>query len=259
MATVLHPTAVVADGAELDEGVEVGPFAVIGPHVRLGAGSTVGAHAMVDGHTTLGRGTRVFPQAAVGCVPQDLKYRGEPTRLECGDGNMFREFCTVHIGTEGGGGVTRLGSNNLVMSYSHVAHDCVVGDGCILANGATLAGHVTLGDHVTVGGLAAIHQFVRVGSHAFVSGGSMVTMDVPPYCTCQGDRASVAGLNTVGLTRAGYDEAQVKRIKAAYKTVFRAGLGLKEAIARIREELAGNPEIDRFLTFLEASERGVAR
>ena len=195
----------------------------------------------------------------MGCVPQDLKYRGEPTRLECGDGNLFREFCTVHIGTEGGGGVTRLGSNNLVMSYSHVAHDCVVGDGCILANGATLAGHVTLGDHVTVGGLAAIHQFVRVGSYAFVSGGSMVTMDVPPYCTCQGDRASVAGLNTVGLTRGGYDEAQVRRIKAAYKTVFRAGLGLKDAIARLRDELAGHPEIDAFVAFLEASERGVAR
>jgi UDP-N-acetylglucosamine acyltransferase len=259
MSTVIHPTAVVADGAELDEGVEVGPFAVIGAHVRLGAGSTVGAHAVIDGHTTLGKGTRVFPQAAVGCVPQDLKYRGEPTRLECGEGNMFREFSTVHIGTAGGGGATRLGSNNLVMSYSHVAHDCVVGDGCILANGATLAGHVTLGDHVTVGGLAAIHQFVRIGDLAFVSGGSMVTMDVPPYCTCQGDRASVAGLNTVGLTRAGFDEDQVKRIKAAYKTVFRAGLNLKDAIGELRGELGGHDEIDHFLAFLEASERGLAR
>lgn len=259
MATRIHPTAIVADGAELDEGVEVGPYAVVGAHVKIGAGSTVGSHAVVDGHTTLGAKSRVFPQAAVGCIPQDLKYQGEPTRLECGDGNMFREFCTVHIGTEGGGGVTRLGSGILVMSYAHVAHDCAVGDGCILANGATLAGHVTLEDHVTVGGLAAIHQFVRIGRLAFVSGGSMVTMDVPPYCTCKGDRAGVAGLNTVGLSRAGYDDGAVKRIKGAYKTVFRAGLGLKEACDALRPDAEGYPELAHFLAFLEGSERGIAR
>lgn len=255
----IHVTALVADGAELDEGVEVGPYAIIGPHVRIGAGSTVGAHAILDGHTTLGRQNKVFPQAVVGQVPQDLKYDGEPTRLEIGDENVFREFSTVHIGTAGGLGVTRVGSRNLVMAYAHVAHDCTLGDGNVLANCATMAGHVQVDDHTTLGGLTAIHQFVRIGSHAFVSGGSMVAMDIPPYCTAQGDRATLVGLNTVGLSRHGFEKEQVRRIKSAYRTIFRSKLGLKEALAQVGAEFEGCPEIEHLVSFIEKSERGVAR
>jgi UDP-N-acetylglucosamine acyltransferase len=259
MPPSIHPTAVIAEGAHLDESVDVGPYAVIGANVRLGPGCTVGAHAIVDGHSTFGRGNRIFPHACVGLVPQDLKYAGEPTRLEVGDENVFREFSTVHIGTEGGGGVTRIGSRNLVMAYAHVAHDCRLGSGNVLANCATLAGHVQVDDHVILGGLAAIHQFVRIGSHAFISGGSMVAMDIPPYCTAQGDRATLAGLNTVGLTRHGFDKNQVRRIKSAYKTLFRSKLGMKEAVAQVRAEYGGKEEIDRLLSVIENSERGVTQ
>lgn len=259
MSTKVHPTAVIAEGAELDDGVEVGPYAIIGPNVRLGRGTTVGAHALADGHTTLGRDNRIFPHAVVGQVPQDLKYRGEPTRLEIGDGNVFREFSTVHIGTAGGLGVTRVGNGNLVMAYAHVAHDCTLGDSNVLANCATLAGHVRVDDHVVLGGLTAVHQFVRLGSYAFISGGSMVAMDIPPYCTAQGDRATLAGLNTVGLSRHGFAKEQVRRIKAAYRTIFRSKLGLKEALSQVRAEFEQHPEVELFVSFIEKSERGVAR
>ncbi|RMG21213.1 MAG: acyl-ACP--UDP-N-acetylglucosamine O-acyltransferase [Deltaproteobacteria bacterium] len=259
MATSIHPTAIVERGAELGENVSVGPYAVIGPEVRIGDGSSIGAHAVVQGRTSMGRDTQIFPHAAVGFVPQDLKYAGEPTRLEMGDGNIVREFATIHIGTDGGGGVTRLGNRNLLMAYSHVAHDCTLGDGNILANCGTLAGHVTLGNHVILGGLSAVHQFVRIGDHAFISGGSMVAMDVPPYCTAQGDRAKLVGLNTVGLKRHGWDAEAIRTIKNVYRTVFRSDLGLKEALAQVRAEHAGDPRVQAFVEFIEKSERGVAR
>ena len=255
----IHPTAVVAPGAEVDGSAEVGPYAVIGPHVKLGAQVHVGPHAVVEGHTTVGPHTRIFQFASVGAPPQDLKYAGEPTKLEIGAHNQIREFATLHIGTAGGGGITRVGERNLFMAYSHVAHDCQVGSGCILANCATLAGHVTLEDFVTVGGLAAAHQFTRMGKHAFVSGGAMVTMDIPPYCTARGDRAKLTGLNTVGLARHGFAEELVKRIKGAYRTVFRSKLGLREALSRVRAQNEGSPEVEHFVRFIEGSERGVAR
>jgi len=191
----------------------------------------------------------------VGAVPQDLKYAGEPTRLVMGDDNLVREFTTVHIGTVQGGGVTRVGNRNLFMAYSHVAHDCVVGNHCILANSAAMAGHVQLEDYVHLSALCAIHQFTRIGRHAFVSGGAMVTMDVP----AQGDRAELAGLNSVGLQRAGFSEEQIRRIKDAYKALFRSKLSLNEAVARIRAEHGGNAEIDELLTFIEGSKRGLTR
>ncbi len=255
----VHPTAVVAPGAEIDPSCEVGPYAVIGPKVKMGPGNAVGSHAVVDGDTTIGSGNRIFPHAAIGGIPQDLKYRGEPTRLVVGDGNRFREFCTVHIGTEGGGGVTRIGSGCLLMANSHVAHDVQLGDGCILANCASLAGHVVVEDRVIFGGLSAAHQFTRVGRLAFVSGMTGVGMDVAPYCTVAGNRASLAGLNTVGLQRAGMTEEQVARVKEAYRLVFRAKLPLEEALARVRAEVGSHPEIDHFVRFLEASERGLTR
>jgi UDP-N-acetylglucosamine acyltransferase len=257
--SLIHPTAIVGPGAQLHASVEVGPYAVIGSRVRLGAGTRVGPHAVIEGRTTVGERNRIFQFASVGAAPQDLKYAGEDTELQIGNGNTIREFATIHIGTAGGGGVTRLGNDNLFMAYSHVAHDCQLGNGCILANSAALAGHVQVQDHVIFGGLSAVHQFTRIGSHAFVAGGAMVAMDVPPYCTAQGDRAELVGLNTVGLSRHGYTEDQIRRIKDAYKILFRSKLGLNEAIAKLRAEYGGHPEIDAMVDFVARSERGLTR
>ncbi|HZZ86638.1 MAG TPA: acyl-ACP--UDP-N-acetylglucosamine O-acyltransferase [Anaeromyxobacteraceae bacterium] len=255
----IHPTAVVAPGAEVHPSCEVGPFAVIGPSVKLGPDNRIGAHAVLEGDTTLGAGNRVFPHAVLGQIPQDLKYAGEPTRLVIGDRNQFREFTTVHLGTAGGGGVTRVGSGCLLMANAHVAHDCQVGDGCILANSVALGGHVVAEDHVIFGGLSGVHQFVRLGRYAFLAAGSVVVMDVPPYCTVQGDRATLAGLNTVGLARAGFDDAQNGRVRAAYRKLFRGKLRLEEAVAELRAEMGREPEIAHLLSFLEGSQRGVTR
>ncbi|HEY6908920.1 MAG TPA: acyl-ACP--UDP-N-acetylglucosamine O-acyltransferase [Myxococcales bacterium] len=255
----IHPTAVVDRHAELDGSVEVGPFAVIGPKVKIGARTRVGPHAVIEGDTTIGEGNVIFQFAALGAIPQDLKYAGEPTRLQIGNANQIREFATVHIGTAGGGGVTRIGDRCLLMANSHVAHDVQLGNDCILANSVALAGHVSVEDHVIFGGLAAVHQFTRIGRLAFVSGGAMVTQDVPPYLTVQGDRAEVVGINTVGLTRAHFDEHAQARVKGAFKIVFRSKMGLREAIAHVKAEYGGNPEIDHLVAFLEGTQRGIAR
>jgi UDP-N-acetylglucosamine acyltransferase len=201
----------------------------------------------------------VFPNAVLGGMPQDLKYRGEPTELVIGDRNTFREFATVNTGTVGGGGVTRIGSGALFMASSHVGHDCQIGDGAIIANSVALAGHVVMEDHVHFGGLSAAHQFTRVGRLAFVSGMTGVIMDVPPYCTASGSRAELAGLNTVGMQRAGMTEEQIGRAKQAYKIVFRQNLGLAEAIAQVDAELGAHPEIAHFVRFLKGSQRGITR
>lgn len=255
----VHPTAVVHPEARLHDSVDVGPFAVIGPKVTLGADTVVGPHAVIEGRTTIGERNRIFQFASVGAVPQDLKYAGEDTELVIGDGNQIREFTTLNIGTAGGGGMTKIGNQNLFMAYSHVAHDCRVGSGCVIANSAALAGHVVLEDHVILGGLSAVHQFTRVGRHAFIAGGAMVAMDVPPYCTAQGDRAELAGLNTVGLARHGYTDDQIRRIKDAYKILFRSKLGLNEAISKLKAEYGGHPEIEVLLEFVSGSERGLTR
>ncbi|HYO67860.1 MAG TPA: acyl-ACP--UDP-N-acetylglucosamine O-acyltransferase [Archangium sp.] len=255
----VHPTAVVHPGARLHETVEVGPYSVIGEKVTIGEGSRVGPHVVIDGRTTIGARNRIFPFASVGGAPQDLKYAGEDTQLIIGDGNTLRESTTFNIGTAGGGGVTRVGHNNLFMAYSHVAHDCVVGNGCVIANSVALAGHVTLEDAVILGGLSAVHQFTRLGKHAFIAGGSMVVMDVAPYCTAQGDRAELAGLNVVGLQRHGFSEEQIGRIKEAYKILFRSKLQLAEAIAQLKAEMGGQSEIDYLVDFVSQSKRGLTR
>lgn len=255
----VHPTAIVAPGAQLDSTVEVGPYAVIGPDVKIGAGTVIGPHAVIDGDTTIGERNRIFHHASVGATPQDLKYAGEKTKLVIGDENQVREFASLHIGTAGGGGVTRIGHKNLFMANSHVAHDCVVGNGCVLANSVALAGHVELGDHVIMGGLSAVHQFTRVGKHAFIGAASMVVMDVAPYCMTQGDRAELIGINATGLDRHGFTAAQIDRIKAAYKTLFRAKLGLAEAVAQVERELGTHPEIRALLDFISHSKRGLTR
>jgi UDP-N-acetylglucosamine acyltransferase len=258
-AAIIHPSAVVAPGAELDRGVEIGPYAVIGPRVRIGKNTWVGPHAVIEGHTTLGCENRIFQFASVGAIPQDKKYRGEDSLLIIGDHNVIREFATLHPGTSGGGSVTRVGNYNLFMAYSHVAHDCLIGNHVIMANCATLGGHVTLEDHVGVGGLVGIHQFVRVGESAYLGGGSMVALDVPPYCLANGDRARLYGLNLVGLKRRGFQPAQLAALKKAYNTLFAEGLPLKDALARIRHECPSSPEIAHLAEFIACSQRGICR
>jgi len=255
----VHPTAVVHPDAQLHETVEVGALAVIGPKVRIGEGTRIGPHVVIEGRTTLGARNRVFQFSSLGAEPQDLKYGGEDTQLIIGDENQIREFTTLHIGTVGGGGATRVGNRNLFMANSHVAHDCVVGNGCILANSAALGGHVQVEDHVILSGLTAVHQFTRLGRHAFIAGGAMVVMDVPPYCMAQGDRAELAGLNTVGLERHGFGEERISRIKEAYRILFRSKLGMAEALAKLKAELGGHPEIDHFIDFVSQSKRGLTR
>ncbi|HTP52622.1 MAG TPA: acyl-ACP--UDP-N-acetylglucosamine O-acyltransferase [Anaeromyxobacteraceae bacterium] len=255
----IHPTAIVSAGAEIDPSCEIGPYAVIGPRVKMGPRNTVGAHAVLDGDTTLGAENRIFPHAAVGTEPQDLKYRGERTQLVMGDRNVVREFATVHTGTAQGGGVTRVGSGCLLMATSHVAHDVHLGDRCILANCAVLAGHVKTEEGAIFGGLSAVQQFTRVGRLAYVGGLSGVNMDVAPYLMVSGARGEVVGINVVGLQRAGYTEEQVGRIKEAYRIVFRAKLPLAEAVAQLKAEMGQHAEVAHFVRFLESAERGLLR
>jgi UDP-N-acetylglucosamine acyltransferase len=239
--------------------VQVGPYAVIGPQVRVGANSRVGPHAVIEGRTTIGRDNRIFQFASVGAIPQDKKYRGEDSELIIGDGNAIREFATLHIGTEGGGMVTRVGDQNLFMNYSHVAHDCQIGDHVVLANGATLAGHVTVESYVTVGGLVAIHQFTRIGESALLAGGAMVSQDVPPYCTATGDRAHLHGLNLIGLKRRGFSPDEIATLKKAYRTLFAEGLSLKEALIRLQDDCPSSPTVTRLVKFIAASQRSICR
>jgi len=256
---LIDPRAVIDPGAEIAEGVEVGPFAVIGAGVRIGAGSWVGSHAVVKGPTTLGRDSRVFQFASIGDAPQDRKYAGEPTRLEVGDRNVFREFCTVNRGTAGGRGVTTIGSDCLFMAYSHVAHDCIVGNQCIMSNCTALAGHVELGDWVILSGYAGVHQFTKVGAHAFLANNAAVTRDVPPYLLVAGSPAEPKGINSEGLKRRGFDAAQIANIKNAYRILYRSGLKLAEAAEQLRALAASQPELAPFVDFLAASERSIIR
>ncbi|HXV40277.1 MAG TPA: acyl-ACP--UDP-N-acetylglucosamine O-acyltransferase [Steroidobacteraceae bacterium] len=256
---MIDPRAIVAPDAEIAEGVQIGAFSVIGAGVRIGAGTWVGPHAVINGPTTLGRDNKVFQFASVGDAPQDKKYQGEPTRLEVGDRNVFREFCSINRGTVGGRAVTRIGSDCLFMAYSHVAHDCIVGDNCILSNCTALAGHVELGDWVILSGYAGIHQFCKVGAHAFLANNAAVTRDVPPYLLVAGSPAEPKGVNSEGLKRRGFDAAQIANIKSAYRLFYRSGLKLAEAQERLAELAATQPELQPFVEFLGASERSIIR
>lgn len=255
----IHPTAIIAPGAQIDASVEIGPYAVIGEHVSIGAGTRVGPHTVIEGHTTIGRQNQIFQFASLGAAPQDKKYAGEPTRLEIGDNNTIREFCTFNVGTVQDGGLTRLGNDNWVMAYEHIAHDCIVGDHCILANNATLAGHISIGDHVFLGGLTAVHQFCTIGAHAMTAGGSIVVQDIPPYVTAAGNHAHPAGINSEGLRRRGFDAEQISRIKRAYKQIYRQGLSLEDAKAAITEAAADAPELALFVDFFARAKRGIIR
>lgn len=257
---MIHQTAIIAAGAELDPTVSVGPYAVIGEHVKIGAGTTVGPHAVIEGYTEIGCDNQIFQFASVGAIPQDLKFHGEKSFLKIGDRNRIREFVTIHLGTEDGGGITTIGNDNLFMAYSHVAHDCLVRDHVILANAATLAGHVEIDDYAILGGLSAVHQFTRIGCHIMASGGSMIAQDVAPYSIVQGDRATTVGLNLTGLKRRGFSKEALANIKTMYKLVFRSNLKLEEAIAAITRDFDQQAdEVMTYLDFLEKSERGLAR
>lgn len=256
---MVHPTAIVHPGAHIAESAEIGPYAVIGEHVRIGARTTVGPHTVIEGWTEIGEDNRIFQFASVGAIPQDLKYHGEKAFLKIGDRNTIREFVTMHLGTEDGGGETVVGDDNLFMAYAHVAHDCRVGNRVILANAATLAGHVIIDDHAIIGGLSAIHQFTRIGGHVMVSGGSIVVQDIPPFTIAQGDRAKTVGLNLVGMKRRGFSRESINAVKKAYRTMFRAGLRTEEALKHLEEGSAAFPEVKEFTDFIQNSERGIAR
>ncbi len=256
---MIHPTAVVHPDAKIAEGVEIGPYAVIGENVSIGSGTRIGPHAVIEGWTEIGSDNRIFQFASIGADPQDLKFRGEKTSLRIGDRNTIREFVTMHLGTEDGGGETVIGDDNLFLAYSHVAHDCRVGNQVILSNGATLAGHVVVDDHAILSGLCAIHQFTHIGCHVMVAGGSMVTQDIPPYTMAQGDRAKTVGLNLVGLKRRGFSDATLRGLKQAFKTVFRSGLRAEEAVKKIDAELEQTDELKVFTDFIRNSQRGIAR
>jgi UDP-N-acetylglucosamine acyltransferase len=255
----IHPTALVAPGAEVDPSCEIGPFAVIGRWVRMGRDNVVGAHAVVEGRTTIGTGNRIFAHAVVGAPPQDLKYKGEDTRLEIGDGNLIREFASVHTGTVGGGGVTRLANQCLIMASAHVAHDVQLGNRCIVATFCALAGHVVSEDGAIFGGVSAVQQFTRIGRLAYIGGLTGVNMDVAPYLMVAGARGEVVGINSIGLERAGFAAEAVARVKEAYRIVFRSKLTLEEALAQVRAELGQHPEIAHWVRFIEGSERGIMR
>jgi len=257
--TQVDPRAIVSPKAELAADVTVGPYAVIGDGVRIGAGTWIGPHAVINGPTSIGSANKIFQFASIGDAPQDLKYKGEPTRLEIGDRNVFREFTTMNRGTVTGGGVTTIGSDNLFMAYTHVAHDCVVGSKCVMANYATLGGHVHLGDWVIMGGYSGIHQFTKVGPHAFLGNNAAVTRDVPPYVMAVGSPAVPHSINSEGLKRRGFSEAQIRNLKNAYRVLYRSDLKLADALVELKARVATQPELRIFVDFIGESTRSLVR
>lgn len=255
----IHQTAIVDERAEIEGDVEIGPYCVVGPGVKLGKGTKLKSHVVVQGRTSLGEGNTIFSFASVGSVPQDLKYKGEPSELLIGDRNTIREYVSLNPGTKGGGMLTRVGNENLLMMYCHIAHDCILGNRNVIANGATLGGHVVIQDHVIVGGLVGVHQFVKIGASAIVGAGSMVSKDVPPFCNATGDRARLHGLNLEGLRRRGFDKAKLDTLKKAYRIIFQSKMKTAEALNKVRAEIPPSTEIDLLVSFIESSQRGVCR
>jgi UDP-N-acetylglucosamine acyltransferase len=255
----IHATAIVDPKAELADDVIIGPYAVIGPHVRIDSGTTVGSHTVIDGWTEIGRNNRISSFVSIGFPPQDLKYKGGPTRLVIGDGNTIREYATIHRGTEHGGGVTQIGNHNLIMAYVHVAHDCILHNRVIMANAAMLAGHVVIEDDAVIGGLAAIHQFSRIGTHAYIGAKAGIKKDIPPYMLATGYPAKLYGPNTVGLKRKGFSSEAIQGLKKAYKIIFRSGLTLPEAVEETRREVGSIAEVGNLLRFIEGTQRGLTR
>lgn len=255
----IHPTAVIDPHAELDSSVIVGPYAVIGAQVQIAAGCEIGAHVVISGRTKIGENNRIHSHAALGCKPQDKKYAGEDTALEIGAGNTIHEFCTISLGTIQDQGITRIGDDNWLMAYVHIAHDCQVGNHTIFANNTTLAGHVTVDDWVILGGLTAVHQFCIIGAHAMSAGGSIIVQDVPPYTTVAGNHAKPVTVNTEGLRRRQFSTESIQTIRQAYKTLYRKGLSLNEAREALKAASVDVPELVLFEDFFERSRRGMVR
>ena len=263
MQPLIHPTALVDAKAQLDSSVGIGPYSVVGPHVRMGSGTRVGAHCVIEGHTTVGNDNQIFQFNSIGAIPQDKKYAGEPCELVIGDRNTIREFCTLNIGSPGDAGVTRVGDDNWIMAYVHIAHDCQVGNKTILANNTTLGGHVHLADWVIIGGLTGIHQFVKIGAHAMVGFSSAVTQDVPPFMMADGNPLAVRGFNVEGLRRRQFSEERIFAIKQMHKLLYRTGKTLAQATSEIAELTQSIPQatadVDLMSQFLAQSTRGIAR
>ncbi len=263
--TSIHATALVDPGAELDSSVTVGPYTVIGPHVKVGAGTSIGPHCVIEGHTSIGRDNRIFQFNSLGAIPQDKKYAGEPCELVIGERNTIREFCTFNIGSPGDAGVTRVGDDNWLMAYVHLAHDCVVGNHTIFANNSQLAGHVQVGDWVILGGFTVVHQFVKIGAHSMTAMCSLLLADLPPFVMCQGQPAAARSMNYEGLRRRGFSPERVAAVKAMYKALYRDDLTLEVArirIAELREtKPASAPDVAMMLSFLEQAspQRGIVR
>ena len=261
----IHPTALIDAGAELDTGVTVGPYTVIGPHVRIGAGTTIGAHCVIEGHTTLGRDNRIFQFNSLGAVPQDKKYGGEPCELVIGERNTIREFCTFNIGSPGDVGVTRVGDDNWIMAYVHLAHDCQVGNHTIFANNSQLAGHVQVGDWVILGGFTVVHQFVRIGAHSMTAMCSLLFADLPPFVMCQGQPAAARSMNYEGLRRRGFSPERIAGVKAMHKALYRQDLSLEAAQAHIaaisQTQAQCEPDVRMMNDFLQqtSAQRGIVR
>ena len=256
---MIDSRAVIAPQAEIAADVQIGPFTIIGPDVAVGAGTWIGPHVVINGPTRIGADNKIFQFASIGDAPQDKKYRGEPTRLEIGDRNVFRESVTVNRGTTHDKGVTRIGNDNLLMAYSHVAHDCQLGDQIVMANCATLGGHVEIGDWVTMGGLSAVHQHTKLGSYSFIAHNAAVTRDVPPYVMAVGRPAVPHSVNSVGLQRRGFTAEQILNIRRAYRVLYRSGLKLKAALDELEAAAATQPEIKPFLDFIKRSSRSIVR
>ncbi|MFI4938837.1 MAG: acyl-ACP--UDP-N-acetylglucosamine O-acyltransferase [Burkholderiales bacterium] len=260
---IIHPTALVDAQAKLHESVEIGAYSIIGPHVSIDAGTKVGPHVVIDGRTAIGRDNTFYQFSSIGAAPQDKKYAGEPTHLEIGDHNTIREFVTINLGTLQDGGITRIGSDNWIMAYVHIAHDCQLGDHIIMSNNATLGGHVHLGDWVVMGGFTTVHQYCHIGAYAMTAFTAAVAQDVPPFITAAGNRAAPAGINSVGLQRRGFTSEQIMAIKRGYRLIYRSGLPLEEARAALLAEEKKTPDAALFLRqlreFIEASPRGIIR
>jgi len=257
---MIHPTAIVDPKAEIGEEVEIGPYTIIEKGVLIGSGTKIGPHVVIREGTRMGKDNQIYQFSSIGEAPQAFAYRGEPTTVQMGDHNIIREFVTLHRGTPKGGGKTAIGSNNLFMAYSHIAHDCQIGNQVVMANGATLAGHILIEDYAIIGGLSPIHQFCRIGTHAIISGLTGVGMDILPYMMAAGSRAKLYGLNTVGLKRHQFSEQTIRALKKAYRIIFRSGLPLEKAIKTIEEdEIATTAEVQHLLKFIQGSKRGITR
>ena len=256
---MIDKTAIIYPGAEIDDSTDVGPYSIIKGGVKIGKNNLIASHVVIEGNTRIGDGNKIFQFASIGSVPQDLKYKGEDTKLIIGDNNIIREYVTMNPGTVTGNGVTSVGDSNLFMMHVHIAHDCIIGNRNIFANNATLAGHIEIQDYVILGGLCAIHQFVRIGESALIAGGSMVVQDIPPYLVASGDRAKIYGINRIGLERRGFTKEEIEKIKNAYKILYRSKVTVKIAVERIEQEIGKTEKIEKFASFIASSKRGITR